>query len=82
MVALRDFAFLPDTIHVTAGTTVAWVNCELPGNDAHTTTADAGAWSSGFLDRGATYSRVFAQPGTFDYHCEPHPFMTGVVIVE
>jgi plastocyanin len=82
VVPLRNFAFLPDTIRVSVGTTVTWVNCEVPGNDAHTSTADGGAWASGFIVRGATFARVFAQAGTFDYHCEPHPFMTGTVIVE
>jgi plastocyanin len=82
VIALRNFAFLPDTIYIAAGTTVTWVNCELPGNDAHTTTADGGTWTSGFLGRGESYSRLFGQAGTFDYHCEPHPFMTGVVVVQ
>ena len=25
---------------------------------------------------------TFSQPGRFTYHCAPHPFMTGAVVVE
>src|SRR5438876_9974859 len=30
IVAIRDFAFHPDTLHVPAGATVTWINCETP----------------------------------------------------
>jgi plastocyanin len=29
-----------------------------------------------------SYERTFDQAGTFAYHCTPHPFMRGTVIVE
>lgn len=64
------------------GGTVTWVNCDDPGQPAHTSTADQGAWSSPSLNPGDVFSRAFAQAGTFAYHCEPHPFMTATVIVE
>ncbi|WP_089612118.1 plastocyanin/azurin family copper-binding protein [Dehalobacterium formicoaceticum] len=31
---------------------------------------------------GASYSYTFNETGTFEYHCSPHPFMTGKVIVK
>ena len=31
---------------------------------------------------GATFTQTFDQTGSFPYHCEPHPSMTGTVIVE
>lgn len=82
LVAMQNFAFQPDTVRVRAGTTVTWVNCETDGVDAHTSTSDDDEWDSPFLDPGASYSRTFAEPGRYDYHCVPHPFMRGVVIVE
>ena len=81
-VAMRSFAFSPDTIRVAAGTTVTWVNCEPPGIDAHTSTASGGEWDSGYLSPGAKYSRVFAAVGRFAYACVPHPSMHGMVIVQ
>lgn len=82
LVAIRDFSFQPAEIRIKAGGTVTWVMCEDPGQPAHTSTADQGAWSSPSLNPGDVFSRAFAQAGTFAYHCEPHPFMTATVIVE
>lgn len=82
VIAMQNFAYAPDSITVAAGTTVTWANCEPPAIDSHTATARDGAWQSGFLAPGAKYSRVFSEPGRFEYFCEPHPFMHGVIIVE
>ena len=80
LVAIRNFSFQPETVHVKSGTTVTWVNCEQTGTDAHTSTGDA--WSSPFIEPGATYSHTFDATGRFDYSCIPHPFMHGVIVVE
>ena len=82
LVALRNYSFNPDTLHVAVGTTVTWVNCEPPAIDAHTSHASGGQWTSGYLAPGMTYSWKFTEVGRFEYFCEPHPFMHGVVIVE
>ena len=82
LVAIRDFAFAPTELRIKAGTTVTWVNCEPPATPSHTSTSDQGVWNSPLLDPGTTFSRTFDQPGTFAFHCEPHPFMTATVVVE
>jgi amicyanin len=82
VVAVRDFTFVPAEVRIAPGTTVTWVNCEPENIDAHTSTADGGAWDSGFLQPGETYSRTFDEAGAFPYHCTPHPFMRGTVAVE
>jgi plastocyanin len=82
VVIIRDFAFSPQQVRVRAGTKVTWVNCGPAGSDAHTSTADAGAWSSPLLAPGESYTRELSAAGTATYHCEPHPGMTGTVIVE
>lgn len=82
LVAIRDFAFQPATLRVPRGTTVRWVNCEPETVEPHTSTSDTGVWGSPLLAPGATYSRSFDEPGTFPYHCVPHPFMQARVIVE
>lgn len=84
VVVIRDFAFHPRELRVPAGTRVTWINCETESNQrmAHTTTADAGAWGSPLLEFGRTFSAVMSAPGTYGYHCSPHPSMTATVIVE
>ncbi|MDX1747485.1 MAG: cupredoxin family copper-binding protein, partial [Halobacteriales archaeon] len=77
-VEIRQLSFGEDTIRVPVGVTVRWVNRDPV---AHTSTSDDGRWSSPLIGPGETYSRRFEEPGRYPYHCEPHPFMTGVVIV-
>lgn len=82
LVAIHNYGFHPDTVRVKAGTVVTWLNCEPETVDPHTSHADGGQWNSGFIPPGASYSHTFSDAGRFDYFCEPHPFMKGVVIVE
>lgn len=81
IVVIQDYAFYPDTVRIPAGATVVWINCEPPTADPHTTTSDAAVWSSEFLQRGDAFGRRFADTGDFPYHCIPHPFMRGVILV-
>ena len=82
IVVIRNFTFTPAEVHIRPGTKVTWVNCDAPGNPSHTSTADGGAWNSPLLDPGALTTVDFSTTGSFPYHCEPHPFMTGRVVVE
>jgi plastocyanin len=82
VVAVRDFTFVPAEVRVAPGTTVTWVNCEPANIDPHTSTSDGGAWDSGFLRPGESYSRTFDEAGSFPYHCTPHPFMRGTIVIE
>jgi predicted lipoprotein with Yx(FWY)xxD motif/plastocyanin len=83
-VSLKNFAFNPKTLTVSAGTTVTWTN-----NDtvAHTVTADDGSFDSKNLDPGATFSYTFAKAGTYPYYCAYHggkggQGMSGVITVK
>jgi plastocyanin len=83
LVAIRDFQFRPDSLAVPAGATVTWVNCEDVGQEPHSSTSDAvGVWDSGDLLPGARFSRRFTSAGAFPYHCTPHPFMLGKIVVQ
>lgn len=77
-VTIADFAFSPATLTITAGDTVTWTN-----EDAmvHTATSVDGAFDSGDLEQGDSYSLTFTTPGTYDYLCTPHPSMTGRIVV-
>jgi hypothetical protein len=81
-IPIRGFDFLTDTLRVSQGTRVTWVNCEAAGADPHTVTSEAGVWDSPFIPVGATFSRTFDVRGSFPYYCIPHPFMRAIVIVE
>ena len=82
VVAIRNFDFEPNEVRIPRGARVTWLNCEEPNVDQHTSTSDDGEWDSPLLSAGQSYTQVFDQVGTFDYHCVPHPAMRGVVIVE
>lgn len=82
VIAMRNFTYAPDSIRIAAGTTVTWANCEPTSTDSHTSTARGAEWRSGYIAPGAIFSRQFNDLGRFEYFCEPHPFMHGVIIVE
>jgi plastocyanin len=75
---VEDFSFQPARLEVKAGTTVTWTN---QGQVIHTVTAEDGSFDSGEIDAGAKGSITFSRPGTYAYHCTPHPFMKGVIVV-
>jgi manganese oxidase len=77
-VSIKNFAFNPPNATVAPGTTVTWVNND---QTAHTATANDGAFDSGTLQPGKSYSFKFDKPGTYAYHCEIHPYMTATVTV-
>lgn len=83
VIAIREFRFFPDTLRISRGTTVTWANCEEDfANEPHTSTHEAGSWSSEELSPTEIYSRRFDEAGVYRYYCTPHPFMSGVLIVE
>jgi plastocyanin len=77
-VEMRAMAFSPQRLTATPGATIAWTNRD---QVAHTVTADDGSWDSGPIEPGATWRHTFDTPGTFAFHCSPHPYMTGAVVI-
>jgi len=67
------------TIVIGVNNTVIWKNED---NDWHTAHSNIPEFNSGMIAPGASFTHVFEHSGTFPYHCDPHPWMTGVVIVE
>ena len=78
-VDISGFAFVPQTLSVSPGTTVTWTNND---SSSHTIASNDNLLQSGNLAKGATFSHTFGQKGTFNYHCSIHPTMTGKIIVE
>jgi plastocyanin len=79
VVRIANLSFGASEVRVRAGTRVRWVNAD---QVQHSVTAEDGAFDSGLIDGGRSFERVFERPGTYSYHCTPHPFMHGRVIVE
>jgi amicyanin len=77
-VNITDFKFNPATLTVAAGTTVTWTNKD---EEPHTIAAKDGSFHSPGMDTNGTYSFTFTTPGSYDYICGIHPFMTGTVVV-
>ncbi len=77
-VRVSAMKFPADTIRVAVGEIVRWVNQD-PLD--HSVTFDAEGPASGPLPAKGSYAVRFDRPGTYTYHCTPHPFMTGVVVV-
>jgi plastocyanin len=77
-VSIEDFYFEPADAAVEPGSTITWINY---GTVPHTVTADDGAFDSGVLNPGDSFTVAFQGQGTITYHCAIHPSMMGSVTV-
>ena len=75
---IQDFVFRPSRLEVKAGTTVTFTNT---GGVEHSVTADGGSFDSGLIQPGARGAITLQKPGVYPFHCAPHPFMTGSIVV-
>jgi len=84
IVTIDKMKYQQPEITIKAGDVVTWQNVEaMPHNVAF----KAGAVGDEKLDgpmmkKGQSFSVRFNEAGEYDYHCTPHPFMKGKVIVE
>lgn len=76
---IKEFAFAKKSIKITKGTKVTWTNQDDAKHNAFS--KDDGGPKGKLLAQGESYSFIFATAGTFNYICEPHPYMKGVVNV-
>lgn len=82
-IAIRNFAFDPQTLTVNAGSIVRWVNydrvthrivfIDTAGRDTD--------MDSTPLSASQSWSSKFDKPGTYNYYCKIHPDMKGKIIV-
>ncbi|MEZ4501322.1 MAG: cupredoxin domain-containing protein [Dehalococcoidia bacterium] len=75
---IEDFAF-EQGITVPVGTTVRWENRD---GVPHTVSADDDAFDSGLIETNETFEVVFDAAGSFSFHCNVHPSMTGTIAVQ
>jgi plastocyanin len=75
---IKNFAFVPASLTIPAGTRVTFINDD---DEPHTVTATDKSFDSEGLDKNARWSHTFAKAGTSAYFCELHPMMHGRVVV-
>lgn len=80
-IEISGFKFTPASLTVKAGQIVSVTNRDSVG---HTVTADDGtSFESGLLgkDQSGTITAP-SKPGSYSFHCSPHPNMKGTLVVE
>jgi plastocyanin len=77
-VSIVNFMFTPEEITIAPGESVIWTNDD---GAPHGLVYEDGAKGTDLLLPGASFSRQFDRPGTYDYSCAVHPYMTGRVVV-
>lgn len=77
-VSISNFVFMPAVLTASIGQSVTWTN-----EDAapHGVAYKDGANGADSLLPGASFSRTFDRPGTYDYVCPVHPYMSAKVVV-
>jgi len=80
--------YQPGNVSVDAGGIVTWTNTDAQlhtvssGNGPNDNTTGS-VFDTGFstFKPGTTFSHTFTDAGTFNYYCQLHPWMTGIVTV-
>jgi len=79
-VLIENFAYSQKELTISVGDTVTWTNKD---QVKHNVASDDGNELAGpLLAQGESYSHTFNAPGTYAYHCTPHPFMQAKIIVQ
>lgn len=78
VIEIRNLAYARAEVTVSPGTTVVWVNRDPV---QHSVVADDESFDSGLVDPDRRFMMTFEEVGTYEYHCVPHPFMEGRVMV-
>jgi plastocyanin len=77
-VEIVEYDFSPRDLTIKVGTQVTWINRD---NVPHDATAND-AWGTGILKMDEGTSISLDEPGTYNYICTVHPYMTGTLTVK
>lgn len=80
-VTVQNYAFDAPIIKVKVGTTVTWTNKDGVKHSIAPDSPSADFADGPLFGNGQTYSYTFKKAGTYSYHCAPHPYMKGAVVV-
>src|SRR5450756_2667828 len=64
-ISMKGLAFNPSALTISKGANVTWTNDD---STTHTVTSDTGAFQSGNLSPGNSFTHQFNETGTFPYH--------------
>ena len=82
-ISIKGFAFNPNQPSVAKGATITWSNDD---GTTHTVTSGVPGTLSGKFDQrvepGTTFSFTFTESGTYEFFCNIHNSMRGVVTVK
>ena len=78
-VHVKDGEFDPRDIEIEAGGTVMWINDDIAPHDLHFLAPNK--LHSGVVRPGKAWIHTFAAAGNYDYYCDFHNTMKGVVVV-
>ena len=83
-IAILNYEFSQETLTIKSGTTITWINLDVVPHTVYSGTHEnpADFFESGSLRQNESFSYTFNEPGVYVYHCDPHPYMEGVIIVE
>jgi plastocyanin len=76
---ISQFQYSLPALTVPAGTTVTWKNHDV---EPHTVTSKQRAFGSAGLETDDVFAFRFETPGTYEYFCALHPFMTAQITVQ
>jgi plastocyanin len=77
-VTIEGMTFVPETLTVTRGDTVVWINKDLV---PHTATSKKGGFDSQAIAAGESWKLVVSKRGELPYVCAFHPTMKGTLRV-
>jgi plastocyanin len=83
-IEMVNLTFTPDTLKARPLADIVWTN-----NDSVRHMVTSGSYgsieaplASTFIDPGESYKFSFQQPGKYQYFCQIHPLMRGVIVVD
>ncbi|MEP7102419.1 MAG: plastocyanin/azurin family copper-binding protein [Burkholderiales bacterium] len=77
-VSIANFAFMPGDLTIAAGESIEWTNDD---GAPHGLLFKDGAAGEAVMLPGASFSRRFDKPGSYEYACSIHPYMTAKITV-
>ncbi len=80
-VNIKNYMFEPMAIKVKVGDSVTWTNQDGVKHNVVADKPSADAPNGPLIAKGETYSFTFKKAGTYTFHCMPHPYMHGTVVV-
>lgn len=77
IVSIKNTKFNPATVNIEAGEKVTWNNED---SIMHSVTIDNGLFNEE-IEAEESFTYIFNETGTYDYHCDIHPSMKGRIVV-